>query len=171
MAEMAAAAMAGNLGPHHTKRIIVGLIDAMGQRRPKAWPTGAAVELGRRGIEMIVACDAGEDAGAMLVEKRAGEWQFGALLAQHLILLRCQKLVPFRVGMHDFIGSSSFGGIAAGELTEAEGGKPGRAGHGKTSTGQHRDFLLAALAMSAAFGYRYEPLEGKVTPLTRFTDC
>ena len=52
------------------------------QRRPEARPARAAVELGRRGEQGEVAAGAGEDAGAMLLEQRAGPGRLGALLAQ-----------------------------------------------------------------------------------------
>ena len=61
---------------------------------------------GLRREQRQVAAGAGEGAVAMLLQQRAGERPFGAFLAQHVVLRRRQKLVPFRVSVGDFVDRS-----------------------------------------------------------------
>src|SRR2546423_10076647 len=69
--EVAAAAAAVNFGPQHAEGPVLGFADRVVQRLIEARPAGAALELGLRGEQRQVATGAGEDAFAMLVEKRA----------------------------------------------------------------------------------------------------
>src|SRR5262249_39834401 len=106
----AAAAMDGR--PRHEEGRILGRADGVLQRRPEARPTRAAIELRRRGEKVEVAARAGEIAAPMLVEQRARESLLGRALPQHGILLGCQELVPFVIGMgyrEGFVGTSCGG--------------------------------------------------------------
>src|SRR6476660_3006574 len=105
--EMAAAAAAMDLIPHHAERVV-----CVGQHRAldglvEAWPAGAAVELGLRIEQRQAASGAGEGAGAVLVVERAGECALGVLLAQHRILLWRQQLSPFLWRVGDFEGAGN----------------------------------------------------------------
>src|SRR6516164_110418 len=68
--EMPAAAAARDGGADHAERTILGLIDGVIQRRPKARPAGAAFEFGFRREQRQVAAGAAESAGAMFAEQR-----------------------------------------------------------------------------------------------------
>src|SRR5262249_36620931 len=83
VAEMAAAAAAMHGRSRHEKARIAGLADRAIERRPKTRPAGMAVELHRRGEKIEGAADAGENAGAVFIEQRAGARPFGSALAQH----------------------------------------------------------------------------------------
>src|ERR1700745_1741811 len=71
------------------------------ERIVEARPTGAAFELGLGGEQRQVAAGAGEDALAVLLQKRARPGTLGALVAQDLILLRCELGAPLGVGLFD----------------------------------------------------------------------
>src|SRR5580692_1669602 len=80
--EMAAAAAAMNFGPQHPEGAVFGLADRVVERLIEARPAGAALEFGLRGEQRQVAAGAGEDAPAVLLQKRARTGAFGAFLAQ-----------------------------------------------------------------------------------------
>src|SRR6202020_2630239 len=80
VAEMAAAAAAMNFGPQHPEGAVLGLADRVVERLIEARPAGAALEFGLRGEQRQVAAGAGEDALAMLLQKRARTRAFGAFL-------------------------------------------------------------------------------------------
>src|ERR1700736_2785272 len=82
VAEMAAAAAAMYFGAQHAEGAVLGLADRVLQRLIEARPAGAAFELGVRGEQRQVAAGAGEDALAMLLQKRARTRSLRALLAQ-----------------------------------------------------------------------------------------
>src|SRR5690348_7139731 len=112
MAEMAAAATARHGRANHAEGAVLALVDRMLQRRPEARPTGAAFEFGLRRIKRQIAAGAAEGAVAMLIEKRAGERPLGALPAQHVKLLRRQKLAPFVVAVRHFVNTA----LGAGDM-------------------------------------------------------
>src|ERR1700730_8369392 len=124
--EMPAAAAAMHLGPQHAEGAVFGLADGVVERLVEARPAGPALELGLRGEQRQVATGAGEDALAMLIEKRARARAFGPLLAQDVILLRRQLRAPFRVGLFDL---ELLGGLCRRSPQPPEGGKAQQARH------------------------------------------
>src|SRR5579864_1518746 len=127
MAEMAAAAAAMHLGPRHAEGAVLGGGDGIVQRLVEARPAGAALELGLGGEQRQVAASAGEDALAMLLQKRARPGTFGAFLAQDFILLRRELRPPFGVGLLDF---ELFGSLRRRALEPTQGGEAEQAGDG-----------------------------------------
>ena len=79
------------------------------ERREEARPAGAALELAVGDEQRLAAADAGERPGALLVQQRAGAGPLGAVLAQHLVLLRRQLRAPFRVASSVTSDTSSVG--------------------------------------------------------------
>src|ERR1700689_98316 len=123
--EMAAAAPAMNFGPQHPEGAVLGLADRVVERLIEPRPAGAALEFGLRGEQRQVAAGAGEDALAVLLQKRARTRAFGAFLAQDLILLRGELRAPFGVGLFDL---EFLGGLRRRCAQPAEGGQPEQAG-------------------------------------------
>src|SRR5437762_10266504 len=94
MAEMAAAAAAMNFGSRHEKAAVGLGFDRLVERRPKARPSGAAVELGVRRKQRLTAPGAVIDPRAVLFIERARPGAFGAVLPQHSVLRRRQLTPP-----------------------------------------------------------------------------
>src|SRR5258706_11031372 len=136
MTEMAAAAAAVNFGPQHPKGAVFGLADGVVERLIKTRPAGAALEFRVRGEQWQVAAGAGEDALAVLLEQRARSRTLGALLAQDLILLRCQLGAPFRIGLFDL---EFLRGVCRRSSQPTEGGKAKYTGDGgeQDTAGKH----------------------------------
>src|SRR5271155_1039220 len=91
---MAAAAAAMNFGPRHEEAAVGLGFDRVVERRPKARPAGATVELGIRREKRLAATGAVKDPGAVLLIERARSGPFGAVLPQHPILRRRQLAPP-----------------------------------------------------------------------------
>ena len=122
VAEMAAAATAMHLGAQHEQAAVAGGADGVVERRVEAGPAGAAVELGGGGEQRQVAAGAVVGAGAVLLVERAGAGALGAVLAQHVELLRREQLLPFLVGLGDLEGL----GVLASRLSRQWRGAPRR---------------------------------------------
>ncbi len=88
MTEMSAATAAVHGTAYHPKAAVARFAHGMLQRLIEAGPSGAALELGVRGVQILLAARAGEGALAVLVVKGAGIGAFGAGLAKHLVLRR-----------------------------------------------------------------------------------
>src|SRR6185312_3546363 len=115
MPEMSAAAPAMHLGAAH-KEAPVGLgFDRVLKRRPEARPAGAAVEFGAGVEQRLTTAGAVIDPGAILLVERARAGAFGAMLAQHPVLLRGQPLAPFLVAQRylQILACPGFGRRAA----------------------------------------------------------
>src|SRR5262245_26598500 len=101
MAEMAAAAAAVHLGAGHEPAVVHGRADRVVDWRPEARPAGAALILGLGGVQGQLAAGADECPGALLSVQRACAGALGAVLAQHVELLRRQPLAPLRLAVGD----------------------------------------------------------------------
>jgi len=101
MAEVTAAAAAQDFGADHPVGGIGAGNDRALQRLVEARPARAAIELGRRGEQSLVAPGTGKNALAMLLVERAGEGAFGAGLPQDVIALWAQLLEPGRIALCD----------------------------------------------------------------------
>src|SRR4051794_40620567 len=93
VAEMAAAAAAMNFGARHEKTAVGVGFDRLVERRRKARPSGATVELGVRREKRLTATGAVIDPGAVLLIEGARSGTFGAVLPQHPVLRR-RELTP-----------------------------------------------------------------------------
>lgn len=102
MAEVGAAAVAGDFGAEHAEAAVDVLVDqVLVVRAVEARPAAARVELGFGAEERCVAADAAVGAGVVAVPVDAGEGAFGALAAGYLVLEFVQLLAPFGVGLVD----------------------------------------------------------------------
>jgi len=99
MAQMAAALAAMCLDTDHAEAAIDRGCNRAGERVVKAWPAGAAVELGAGDEEFLAAAGAGKAAPAVFVIEGAGAGAFGAVAAQDVILFRSQQSPPLGIGM------------------------------------------------------------------------
>src|SRR5258706_15315502 len=71
--QVAATVIAGNCGSHHAEAHILGRPDSSLDRRPEAWPAGAAVEVRGRREQGEVPAPASKVAFTLLVHQGAGE--------------------------------------------------------------------------------------------------
>src|SRR5262245_37555112 len=128
---MAATAAAMHLDPGHAVGAVFRAAERIVERLIKARPAGAAVELGVGGEQRQVAAGAGEDALAMLLQKRARPRPFGAVLAQALVLLWRQLRAPFDVGLLDleFPGGQLLSGLGRLGAQPAESEEAEQAGN------------------------------------------
>src|SRR5438874_10721426 len=98
VAEVAAALGAGDLGADHEKAAVLVLLDRGALRRlVEAGPAAVGVELGRRREQLGPAARAPVGALGVGVPVLAGERALGALLSEHVVLLRRQLLPPLGV--------------------------------------------------------------------------
>ena len=75
----------------------------IGDRRPKAWPSGSRIKL-RIGFEQIViATDALVDALFVIVPILTGESPLGSFTTGNLVLLALEHLFPFSVRFNDLV--------------------------------------------------------------------
>src|SRR5688572_17624887 len=88
-----------HFGPHREHRLIDAGANRRVDRTEEARPAGAAVELGCGVEERLRAAGADKGAHPLLVVERAGEGAFGAVAAQHAVLLRGELIAPGRVGL------------------------------------------------------------------------
>src|SRR5437868_1274208 len=77
VAEVAAAAAAMNFGSCHEKAAVALGFDRLVERRPKAWPAGATVELSVRRKQRLTATGAVIDPSAVLLIEGARSGTFG----------------------------------------------------------------------------------------------
>src|SRR5712691_5743391 len=101
VAEVASAAPAVGLRARHEEAPIGGGADRPVDRRPKARPAGAAVELRGRLEQRQVAPGAGECATRVLLVQGARAGGLGSVLAEHPVLLGRQRRPPLGVGLRD----------------------------------------------------------------------
>src|ERR1700731_392665 len=94
VAEVAAAAAAMNFGSRHEEAAVGLGFDRPVERRRKARPAGAAVELGVRRKHRLTATGAVIDPGVILLIEGARSGTFGAVLPQHPVLRRGQLAPP-----------------------------------------------------------------------------
>src|SRR5438270_9472269 len=111
MPEMSPAAPAMHLGAAHEEAPVGFGLDGIFERRPEARPAGAAVEFGAGVEQRLTTAGAMIDSGAALLIERARAGAFGAMLAQHPVLLRGQSLAPFLVAQRhvEIFARSGFG--------------------------------------------------------------
>src|SRR5579862_1154720 len=109
MAEMPAATPAVHFGARHEERAVAFGFDRILERRPKAWPAGAAVELRVGREERLAAAGAMIDAGAVFLVERARPGALGAVLAQYLVLFGGQPPAPLLIAQRDLESLFRFG--------------------------------------------------------------
>src|SRR5665213_835192 len=113
VAEVAATAGAGDLGPAHAERRVVVLVDRAVDEGPgEAGPARSGLELCVDGEQVGPAPCAGEHAAPLDVEQRSGPGRLGALLTQHGVALRREPGAPLLVGQLD-LGAAG-GGLVGG---------------------------------------------------------
>src|SRR5579859_126718 len=139
VAKMTAAAPAMHLGPRHAESAVLGGADRVVQRLVEARPTRAALELGVGRKQRQVAAGAGEDAFAVLLQKRARARPLRALIAQDFILLRRELRAPLGISLLDL---ELLTGASLREAEPAEGRQSQQAGsRGKHNTAVDHDGL------------------------------
>ena len=132
VAEMTAAAPAMHLGANHAVAAIDGLADIALDRGIEARPARAALELGLGRKQRQVAAGAGENALAVLLQQRTGAGPLGAMIAQDLILLRCELGTPLGLRLCDLeLLRGLLSGLGRRGSQPAEGGKAEQAGGGR----------------------------------------
>ena len=100
VAEMAAAAGADGLGPHHAVARVGSQLDSLGGGRlVEAGPARSGVELGVGAEQLVAARRAAVHAVFLAVRVLAGERRLGSLPAQDLVLLRRQLPLPLLLGL------------------------------------------------------------------------
>jgi hypothetical protein len=141
VAEVSPAAATQHFRAIHPETLVGSLDDGMVEGFPEAGPSGATVELGRRGEQIQCAARAAEHAGAMFVIERAGERSLGTGVTEYVVLLGSQQVMPFGVGMGDFKGARRRGGwIRRCRWTHpaASGQRTGRRGDNQQPSPAHR---------------------------------
>lgn len=111
MSEVAIAFGADHFGPDHAVAVIADFLDRLWiDHVVEAGPTGTGIELGAGIKQGRTAARAMKIAIAFEIVIDPGPGAFGALLAEHMILLRSQLGFPVDFGFFDFIGhdNSSF---------------------------------------------------------------
>src|SRR5262249_2005336 len=134
---MAAATPARHGRAHHAEGPVRRFVDRVVERRPEAWPTGAAVEFRLRRIKRKVAARAGEGAGAMFLQQRTRERPLGALASQHLISLGAEQFAPLGVSVRDLIALGRFSAVWPGRAAERPRSDTGGACEQSMSACQH----------------------------------
>src|SRR5260221_2193887 len=109
VAEMAAAAAAMHFGARIDELVIGRRPHRAVERRPEARPTGAAVVLGVRREQLLVAAGANVDTGIVALVERARTGALGDVAAQHGVLLLAQALAPFGVAQVYLVGFVALG--------------------------------------------------------------
>ena len=104
VAEVAAAALADDLGAAHEEAVVgPGLDRVVVHRVEEARPAGAGVELGVGAEQLCAAAATAVDAVLLVVPVGAGERALGALLAEDLVLLGRELRPPLRLGLLDLL--------------------------------------------------------------------
>src|SRR5262245_16477038 len=93
--EVSATLRAVDLGPRHPVALVRCRADSVLERRSEARPPGAALEFRRRVEQWFAASRAPERARALLTVQRTRPAMLGAVLPQHVELVRGQRLPPF----------------------------------------------------------------------------
>src|SRR3954471_7375398 len=121
---MSTASMAVHLGADHAEGAVRRRADGVRQRSIEAGPSGAAVELGVRREQRLIAGGAEERTSAVLVVERAGAGRLGPVLAQNLILIAVQLLAPLGVRLRylEHLARCLVGAGRAGAESRAEAG-------------------------------------------------
>jgi hypothetical protein len=101
VAEVTTAALAKHLGARHSEAVVGALENGSVQRPPETRPPGAAVEFGVGGEQVQRASGTAEDATSVFVVERTAVRHLGARLAQNVVLIGAQQLLPLGVGMGD----------------------------------------------------------------------
>ena len=99
MTEVAVATRAADFGANHAMGAIFDVFHGIGQGLAKAWPTTTMVELGAAIEQRIPTGRATIGAFVPHCVVFAGEWPFGASLAQYLVLVWPEDLFPFLFGL------------------------------------------------------------------------
>src|SRR5271154_3588687 len=99
MPDMAAAAVAMNLGADQVFAVVLHLIEGARDYRPEGGPALRAVELPLGLEKHQLASGAFVDSLAVLVQQRTAEFNFRGCLAQYVILVGRQQPPPLRLGM------------------------------------------------------------------------
>src|SRR3989344_305656 len=98
MPQMRAASAAGYLHSPHTMRSVRMRLYRARKRGIERRPARARIEFGVRGEQGIPACGACICPIRFFVEVLAGKCHLGSLLAQYLVLLRRERLLPVFFG-------------------------------------------------------------------------
>src|SRR5262249_16783559 len=98
---MAAAAGTVNFGAHHAITRVFRAFDCSRNRIKEARPAGATLELGLRLEQRLSASCADKGARTLFLQQSARAGRLRSVLTQHTILLGCQQLSPFSIGMLD----------------------------------------------------------------------
>src|SRR5438309_11069082 len=121
MAQMAAAARAQHLGPHHAVGPVARLVDGVLLRREERGPAAAGVVLGLGAEELRAAPGAAVRSRIEAVVVLAGEGALRPLLPQDAVLVGRERGAPLRVGSHDLRHQLS---VTAGSRTYRRGQAP-----------------------------------------------
>jgi hypothetical protein len=112
VAQVTATTATDHLGPLHAQRTVRVFINSLFPKGlVKAWPAGAAVELGIAHEQLLPTGCTQVFAVFVVVPVLTGEGAFGARLAQDPVLFRAQLLFPLLIAFHDRVG---FGGLFGG---------------------------------------------------------
>jgi len=87
--------------PHHETVVLFGFDIFFGNRRPKAWPSGAGIELGIGREKLIAAAGTPIHSLFMVIPILAGERPLGALLPADVVLLVRQLFFPLILTFFD----------------------------------------------------------------------
>src|SRR5262249_53731970 len=101
--KMAAATAADNFVTDHAVAAIGCCLDRAGQRIVEARPAGSALEFHFLDEPRLIAGNAAERPGTLLIQQCATSGHLCCLLAHDRVLLRGQYLAPFRFGVCDRI--------------------------------------------------------------------
>src|SRR3989338_10333833 len=98
MSEMRAALLAEHFHALHAVADIGARHDILGSiMLPETRPAGTGIKFGLRVEQCGTAAYTAINSGIMAIPVRTAEGRFGAALAAHLVLLRCEFLAPFCV--------------------------------------------------------------------------
>jgi len=144
VAEMAAAAGAGDLDAAHTVTQVLVLIDGFGAGGDhEAGPAAARVELGAAHEEQRATCGAVVVAGFVIFSEEASEGALGAFFTQYVILLGREHGLPLGVAADDLLLGIGLG-MTQGDLLRLRGGAMGcgEPNANAAETAGHRLMLL-----------------------------
>ena len=103
VAQVAAAAGAGDFNPAHAEGVVFVLVDGFGVGGDhEAGPAAAGIEFGSGQEQQLAAAGAVIIAGFVILGQGAGVGALGAFFAQNVILLRGQRGAPLSVGLDHF---------------------------------------------------------------------
>src|SRR5512139_2750002 len=128
MAVMAAAAGAMVLGARQQQLEILPGFYMPWQDVKEAGPAGAAVVFEARGKQVEAATGTDKHAVALFLVERAGKGPLGSFLAQHVVLLRGEQLLPFIIALVDAFDAFRERSRRHEQAIAAQHGHPGTAG-------------------------------------------